>query len=459
VNIICHTHVTHLHCNIFQRNRAIHVIFSEDDNDTSPYTPSPSSNEINQSQTSSVSGGGYILSDDTLLSNSKKGDSQESSIPSTNNDVKQNEYVWSDSDCGSRSSRGKDVDIQENSGTYVWSDTDSEDGSDDDQSLSLKTKNYPKFRVMDDYNEFKSALDDELLPDQDDNESVKFFHEQDDAVDLENETAQQMVVLSAMFPDLKPKKNAKKLTTENIIIPRFDPFRIPSESIANPIVEHAESEESLKDVLQIVNESDSVTSDESERADMDDDLSAEGTGVNEVFKSDIYKQNELESIFQSAREIERESASEKNAGSFSFGFSLPNDEITKNAVKDKGSSYDASSSSCIKNKLSEQKSPIESDESMGVDDDDSMSSFQALNDKDYQTPLPHVFQLLEDESVLERAERGFYDLNDVPEVENENDDEDWLTRRKALTNDWKQKRKRAKARSNVHLKKKRNVKK
>ena len=458
MNIICHTHVTHVHCNIFQRNRAIHIIFSEDDNDNSSCTPSPSSNEINQSQTSSVSGGGYISSDDTLVSNSENSDSQESSISSTNNDMNQNEYVWSDSDCGSRSSRGKDVHIQENSGAYVWSDTESEDGSDDDQSLSLKTKNDRKFRVMDDCNEFKAALDDELLPDQDDNESVEFFHEQDD-VDLEKETAQQMVVLSAMFPDLKPKKNTKKISAENVIIPRFDPFRIPSESTANPIVEHAESEESLKDSSQIVNESDSIISDESERVDMDDDLSAEGSGVNEVSKSDIYKQNELESIFQSAREIERESASEKNAGSFSFGFSIPKDEVTKNVGKDEESSDDESSSPCIKNKLSEQKSPIESNESMSVDDDDSMSSPQTRNDKDYQIPLPHVFQLLENESLLERAEKDFYDLNDVPEVENENDDEEWLTRRKTLTNDWKQKRKRAKARSNVHLKKKQKVKK
>mmetsp|Transcript_12323 Transcript_12323/g.18486 ORF Transcript_12323/g.18486 Transcript_12323/m.18486 type:complete len:182 (-) Transcript_12323:215-760(-) len=163
----------------------------------------------------------------------------------------------------------------------------------------------------------------------------------------------------------------------------------------------------------------------------------EGAKIEPEVKGDIYKQKELEYIFQSARETgmgAQQNSSTKltdNAGgAFSFGFAFPDEKAAQDEIFHDGHVGD----STVATDAASEK-PLTGDASILSD--------EKLPDRQYPKRRRGMFHFIPSD-VLDELEESFFTLLDTDTILSEVDEkEKWFQERKSLTLDWKRKHKKA----------------
>ena len=340
--------------------------------------------------------------------------------------------------------------------------------------------------------EFTSGLDDNYEDHKysHDDDAINIFKEEEEEIDLDLEKEQSMKILRSLFPDLKPRKEKKQTNVDadaRIIIPRFDPTNFLASENITPQTKEKSKSETLSSQEQIeyeakINEGDNYSDERlpnysgedgddgddveetmEEAGNLIDEKSIESIDevlleTNQQKKCDIYQQKVLEGIFQRARgevkenetvEIKNEASIDvnpnsdsTNAGAFSFGFSFvnKNDEEALTMIADE---------KVVKSKKIENTLSVTlEDEDYNLDvkkmnSSSSITSGQSIGTIEYPRHVTGSLFKIPSEPIMKNLLSSFYALNDIHDVGNKTDDENWNVERKFLTTDWKQKRKRA----------------
>lgn len=398
--------------------------------------------------TNSSSGKNFVWPDEDKSSCSRNSEEIDGESACSNISIEKpskEQFILSDDGLSNEKNREQNVDeinIEKNkTGKYVWSDEDSDSAS--SESYNEYDKVQSKFKLdRVECCEFTSALDDERDQNKDDDSSTMFFLDDDvETADVEYENTQSMKVLTTMFPDLKPRKQKKLEPFGAIIIPRFDPTAEISLEIKQKEDEENNNHTDTYVEQEVITKEEKVV--DMVKADPEDDEDSNiNTDANKKAEDleDVYRQKDLEVIFQSAKQtstpinkIETEATQEttKSAnvapdGGFSFGFSLKqSDKMQSGDIKDSQSSGERSDTNAsIESNMLPQSTSIEKKQI------------------DYPRRYRGLFSPMT-RSELNGLQQSFFGLNDIENIGDEERAEKWNNKRKFLTTDWKQKRKRA----------------
>ncbi|GKY95406.1 hypothetical protein MPSEU_000502100 [Mayamaea pseudoterrestris] len=329
--------------------------------------------------------------------------------------------------------------IDETKGNYAWSDDDSS-GSSCSSSLDRKAIHQNKLlKEPSMIDEFVQALDacSAVSGDSADDASS---NSNDSVTGLEDEVERGLNVLAELFPgvnktahtiDKKAENNVAALgaASANVVMERYDPSQKSAEKYVISV--SANEVKSHESDMSLMEESEALETEEVERID----------SVHVGDASDVYEEKKLEAVFRHAREsfvpvVATPNDTQDSAATFSFGFQVD--------AQEKQNSVDATTfefSVNVKDQSEPANAPVEAAAEL---DGTSKASSNA------EKPTMRRKLLFSKEELSSFVE-DFFLLGDGPKIRDdleryrgdEQIHEEWLQERKALTLDWKRKRKHA----------------